>query len=212
MEFDKTLDVVFYNEAIEHIVRIDRVLRVPVGHLLLVGKSGTGKSLLTRFVCTRQNYTVVQINPSPKYSVEEFDNDLKRFMKEAAGLNSKSDDRIDKTVVFILEESSLSDVAFVERMNALLASGDIPGLFEGEDYKLLISQYKKLYNLHNAKERDIYDQFVSKVQKNLHVVLMMNPDNSGFTSRTASSPAIFNRCVIDWFGEWDPQTFKYITD
>jgi len=31
---------------------------------------------------------------------------------------------------------------------------------------------------------------------------MMNPDNSGFTSRTASSPAIFNRCVIDWFGQW----------
>jgi len=41
---------------------------------------------------------------------------------------------------------------------------------------------------------------------------MMNPDNSGFTSRTASSPAIYNRCVIDWFGQWDVSTFKYIAD
>ena len=54
-------------------------------------------------------------------------------MKEAVGLNSKMEERLEKNVVFILEESSLSNVAFVERMNSLLASGDIPGLFEGED-------------------------------------------------------------------------------
>jgi len=52
-------------------------------------------------------------------------------MREAAGLNSKEESN--KNVVFILEESSLADVAFVERMNALLASGDIPGLFEGDE-------------------------------------------------------------------------------
>lgn len=28
-------------------------------------------------------------------------------------------------------------------MNALLASGEIPGLFEGEEYMMLISQYKE---------------------------------------------------------------------
>jgi len=63
-----------------------------------------------------------------------------------------------------------------------------------------------------GKDRDIYDQMVTRIQKYLHVVLMMNPDNSGFTSRTASSPAIFNRCVIDWFGSWDSSTFKFISD
>ena len=30
----------------------------------------------------------------------------------------------------------------------------------------------------------------------------MNPSNPDFSNRTASSPALFNRCVIDWFGEW----------
>ena len=30
----------------------------------------------------------------------------------------------------------------------------------------------------------------------------MNPSNPEFYNRTASSPAIFNRCVIDWFGDW----------
>lgn len=30
----------------------------------------------------------------------------------------------------------------------------------------------------------------------------MNPSNPDFHNRAGSSPAIFNRCVIDWFGEW----------
>ena len=34
------------------------------------------------------------------------------------------------------------------------------------------------------------------------MVFTMNPSNPDFSNRTASSPALFNRCVIDWFGEW----------
>jgi dynein heavy chain 1 len=30
----------------------------------------------------------------------------------------------------------------------------------------------------------------------------MNPQNDDFDNRSATSPALFNRCVIDWFGEW----------
>jgi dynein heavy chain 1 len=32
-----------------------------------------------------------------------------------------------------------------------------------------------------------------------HVVFTMNPRNADFASRSATSPALFNRCVIDWF-------------
>jgi len=40
------------------------------------------------------------------------------------------------------------------------------------------------------------------VQRNLHVVFTMNPASPDFANRSASSPALFNRCVIDWFGDW----------
>ena len=33
----------------------------------------------------------------------------------------------------------------------------------------------------------------------------MNPSNPDFSNRTASSPALFNRCVIDWFGDWSEE-------
>lgn len=30
----------------------------------------------------------------------------------------------------------------------------------------------------------------------------MNPASPEFHNRAATSPALFNRCVLDWFGEW----------
>ena len=44
--------------------------------------------------------------------------------------------------------------------------------------------------------------FVTKVMKNLHVVLTMNPSEDGLKDKAATSPALFNRCVLNWFGDW----------
>ena len=38
--------------------------------------------------------------------------------------------------------------------------------------------------------------------RNLHVVFTMNPSADGLKDRAATSPALFNRCVLNWFGDW----------
>jgi dynein heavy chain 1 len=38
----------------------------------------------------------------------------------------------------------------------------------------------------------------------------MNPANPDFANRTASSPALFNRCVIDWFGDWSMEALRQV--
>ena len=38
--------------------------------------------------------------------------------------------------------------------------------------------------------------------KNLHVVFTMNPSADGLRERAATSPALFNRCVLNWMGDW----------
>lgn len=42
-------------------------------------------------------------------------------------------------ICFIFEESNVLSSAFLERMNALLASGEVPGLFDGDEYPALIN-------------------------------------------------------------------------
>jgi dynein heavy chain 1 len=48
--YEEELDVklVLFDEVLDHILRIDRVLRQPLGHLLLVGVSGGGKTILSK--------------------------------------------------------------------------------------------------------------------------------------------------------------------
>lgn len=48
-----------------------------------------------------------------------------------------------KKTCFVFDESNVLDAAFLERMNALLAGGEVPGLFEGEEFQKLISACKE---------------------------------------------------------------------
>lgn len=43
--------------------------------------------------------------------------------------------------------------------------------------------------------------FFTKVMRNLHVVFTMNPSANGLRDRASTSPALFNRCVLDWLGD-----------
>ena len=45
-------------------------------------------------------------------------------------------------IVFIMDESNVLDSGFLERMNTLLANGEVPGLFEGDEYITLCTQIK----------------------------------------------------------------------
>jgi len=196
-EEELNVPLVVFDSVMDHILRIDRVLRQPLGHLLLVGASGVGKTTLSRFVSWMNNLSVFQIKAGRNYSVHDFDDDLRSVMRRSGCKQEK--------ICFIFDESNVLSTAFLERMNALLASGEVPGLFDGEEYMALINQCKEAA-LKDGKiidtEEELYKVFTHNVQRNLHVVFTMNPSNPDFSNRTASSPALFNRCVIDWFGEW----------
>lgn len=152
------VQIVVFDSVIDHILRIDRVLRQPLGHLLLVGSSGVGKTTLSRFVSWMNNLTVFQIKAGRKYSLMDFDVDLRDVMKRAGVKGEK--------ITFIFDESNVLSPAFLEKMNALLASGEIPGLFEGEEYMTLIAQCKEAAVKDNKivdTEEQIYRNFIKNV-------------------------------------------------
>ena len=55
-----SIQLVVFDAVLEHIIRIDRVLRQPIGHMLLVGASGVGKTTLSRFVSWMNGLEVFQ--------------------------------------------------------------------------------------------------------------------------------------------------------
>ncbi|XP_046600571.1 dynein heavy chain, cytoplasmic isoform X5 [Neodiprion lecontei] len=197
--YEEELDVplVLFDEVLDHVLRIDRIFRQPQGHLLLIGVSGAGKTTLSRFVAWMNGLSIFQIKVHNKYTGEDFDEDLRQVLRRSGCKDEK--------IAFILDESNVLDSGFLERMNTLLANGEVPGLFEGDEYTTLMTQCKEgaqREGLMLDSNEELYKWFTGQVMRNLHVVFTMNPSTDGLKDRAATSPALFNRCVLNWFGDW----------
>ncbi|CAL5987537.1 Dynein_heavy chain [Hexamita inflata] len=202
--------IVLTDEVIETILKIDRVIKQPVGHLLLVGISGVGKTTLAKFTAWLNNYECYDVQTHKKYTLQDFE-ELLRMLVIKAGVKQIK-------LVFLFDEANALETTFLEHMNALLASGEVPGLFEGDQLSQLLQQARDqiekfrqedIKNLppQSAKDDQILNFITKNVQNNLHIVFSMNPpprtkSQSGLQSSAASSPALFNRCVIVWMGDW----------
>ena len=199
-EEEVDVPLILFDDVLQHVLRIDRVFRQPQGHLILIGVSGSGKTTLSRFVAWMNGLRVFQIKVHGKYSAEDFDDDLRDVLRRCGCKGEK--------ICFIMDESNVLDSGFLERMNTLLANAEVPGLFEGDDYAALMTACKEgaqRQNLHLDSPEELYKWFTQQIVKNLHVVFTMNPPEDGLSSKAATSPALFNRCVLNWFGDWSDQ-------
>ncbi|KAI7544395.1 Dynein heavy chain, partial [Hortaea werneckii] len=204
---EEELDVplILFNDVLEHVLRIDRVFRQPQGHLILIGVSGSGKTTLSRFVAWMNGLSVFQIKVHGKYSSEDFDDDLRNVLRRCGCKGEK--------ICFIMDESNVLDSGFLERMNTLLANGEVPGLFEGDEYATLMTACKEgaqRQGLLLDSQEELYKWFTQQIVRNLHVVFTMNPPQEGLSSKAATSPALFNRCVLNWFGDWSDQALYQV--
>ena len=172
---------VLFDEDLNHVLRIDRILRQPRGHLLLIGVSGAGKTTLSRFVAWMNGLSVFQVKVHNKYTAADFDEDLRQLLRRAGCKDEK--------ICFILDESNVLESGFLERMNTLLANGEVPGLFEGDEYTTLMTQCKEAAQRKRQildSDEKLYKWFAQQVMRNLHVVFTMNPSSEGLKDRAST--------------------------
>jgi dynein heavy chain 1 len=199
------VELVLFDEVLDHVLRIDRVFRQNQGHMLLIGTSGCGRTTLSRFVAWKNQLSVVQIKAHSQYTADDFDVDLRDVLRRSGVEGEK--------IVFILDEGNVMDTAFLERMNTLLANGEVPGLFEGDEYSALMTKCKEATRRagkHLDDNDELYRWFSRNVMDNLHIVFTMCPSESGMQDRASTSPALFNRCVLDWFGDWPDTALLHV--
>jgi len=67
-----------------------------------------------------------------------------------------------------MDESNVLDSSFLERMNTLLANGEVPGLFEGKEMTKLMTQCEDVarrdHLIYLASQEEQYKWFTQQVR------------------------------------------------
>jgi dynein heavy chain len=121
MEKDDKLSLVLFDMAVEQILKISRILRQPRGNAMLIGVGGSGKQSLSKLAAFIMGSTTFHIEMTKGYNGESFRGDLQKLAK-AVAFDQKS-------FSFIFTDLQIAYESFLEDINNLINTGEVPNLF-----------------------------------------------------------------------------------
>lgn len=165
---------------------------------MLVGVGGSGRSSMAKLAAGLNVpvMTTFQIEITKSYREKEWHEDIKTLLKKCA--------LDDEVVQFLFGDNQIVLESFLEDINNLLNSGEIPNLFLADEKVQIIEELTdraKAAGVPNTRE-NIYAYFVQLCRERLHIVLAFSPVGSSFRMRCLQFPSIINCATIDWYNFW----------
>ncbi|KDO33137.1 hypothetical protein SPRG_01949 [Saprolegnia parasitica CBS 223.65] len=192
------MNLVLFEAAMDHVVRILRVLSMPRGHLMLIGVGGSGKQSLTKLATFICQYPLLQLCVKTTYGTNELIEDIKDVVRRAGvkpGL----------PLVLLLTDSQIVDETFLIYLNMLIAgSSALADLFGTEEMDTILGSLRaeaKANSIPDARDHMV-SFFLDRVRANCHVVLACSPVHPNFRIRLRRFPALIQCAAIDWFHPW----------
>lgn len=195
----KKMDLVLFTDAIEHVVKVFRIITTDKGNGLLVGVGGSGRKSLASLATYIADYELFMIEIQKSYGIKEWKEDMvNMFMK--GGVDERG-------TAFLFSDTHIVNETFLEDVNNILNNGEIPNLFSTpEDYNNMIEAMKDSVKgdskFNNFGDPELFALFSERCRNNIHVLLAFSPIGEDFRRRLRMFPSIVNCTTIDWFLPW----------
>ncbi|KOB72814.1 Dynein heavy chain 6, axonemal, partial [Operophtera brumata] len=201
------MHLVLFQDAVEHVVRVARVLRAERGHCLMVGPGGSGRRSVATLAGHVNECKCMGMELKRNYDTPEFHDDL-RNMYMRAGVSNED-------TVFLFTDTQITKEGFLEDINNMLNSGEVPNLFEGDTYEQVQTGCRPdaAKSGINPSDRDaVYYFFINRVRGKLHLCICMSPVGEAFRRRCRMFPSLVNCCTIDWFTKWPAEALLSVAE
>jgi dynein heavy chain len=199
------MNLELFGAAMEHVCRIARIVANPRGNALLIGVGGSGKQSLARLASYICGYDIFQIQVTATYGMADLRQDLQDLYTKTGQKGMQ--------ISFILTDTQVVDDEWLVFINDYLSTGRIQDLYSEEE---LDAVYSGIRNEAKAagvpdERKALYDFFIDRVRKNLHLVLCFSPVGDLFRIRCRKFPALINCTAIDWFHAWPRDALQSVS-
>ncbi|OXB71686.1 UNVERIFIED_CONTAM: hypothetical protein H355_014890 [Colinus virginianus] len=204
------MNVVMFEDAISHVLRILRLLRLDRGHALLLGTGGSGKRQLTVLAAYIAGYAFFQLSPTRNYGEGEFKEELRTLFALAAA----------KPVCFLFADTHVVEEVFLESINHLLTVGGVPALFNEDQKEALLVQLRRSgsssaagfpsSSKQEARENNAWTQALACAKANIHIAVAMSPAGDTLRNRCRNFPGLISCTSIDWFHPWPEEALREV--
>ena len=190
------MHLVMFLDACDHVSRIHRVIRAPLGNCLLLGVGGSGRQSLSRLATFCANYKMFQIEVVKGYSMNNWREDVKKALMQAGCEN--------KQTSFLFVDTQIIKDQQLEDINGILNGGDVPNLYKLEDMDPIFKVGKQacMEKQLPVSKMNMFQQYLGRVKKNIHMIIAMSPLGEVFRSRIRRFPSLVTCTTLDWFSEW----------
>ena len=121
------MNLVFFEDAVLHLIKILRTLRQPRGNIMCIGVGGSGKQSLIKLSAHIYSMVFKQIEIVKGFNDTSFRDFIKELMMDT-GINPKN-----IPTAFTLTDSQILSETFLEYINNVLNTGEIPNSMNAED-------------------------------------------------------------------------------
>ena len=212
-ESDNRMNLVFFEDAMHHILRICRTLRQPRGNIMLIGVGGSGKQSLTKLSSYMYDMKFRMIEMKKDFKISDFRDLMKTLMFATGGVDNQEERKKCIPTVFTLTDSQIINETFLEDVNNVLNTGEIPNLMLPEDKDKIANDIREVVvEMKRIDTSDVIQQvFVDRVRENFHICLCMSPVGDSLRIRCRQFPSLVNCCTLDWFSRWPAEALLYVS-